>query len=161
MTEYQSFQVSRRHRQPLLQFMADALESEGCRMLYVSAADEAPFRITFETATGERLGIVAYAFFANSRLTKNRPADEHRSQMKYGSKTDGGHHHLWQDPVGLYTTLLVGVDPEAGFFVGADPVLHSPTRFFISVEFKQAHVESILRQGWHAWEREHQGRGEP
>jgi len=33
-------------------------------------------------------------------------------------------------------------------------VLHSPTKFFISVEFKESHVEEILRLGWYAWERD-------
>jgi hypothetical protein len=153
MAEYPTFGVSRRHREPLLKFIVDALESDNCRIIFVSGADEAPFRITFETPTGERLGIIAYAFFANSKQTKNRPSDEHRFQVKYGSK-DGRLHDFWQDPFGLYTTLLVGIDPELGIFVGADPVLHSPTRFFISIEFKRPHVESILRSGWYFWERD-------
>jgi len=58
------------------------------------------------------MGIVAYAFLANSKPTKNRPPDEHRFQLKYGSKDDRLH-ELWQDPFGLYTTLLVGINPEA------------------------------------------------
>ncbi|HEV7670861.1 MAG TPA: hypothetical protein VGS22_20255 [Thermoanaerobaculia bacterium] len=153
--EFRTYGVSRKDRQPLLDFMLEALRDEGCRILHSSPASEAPFRITFETAQGERMGIVAYAFLANSRLTKNRPDDEHRFQLKYGSK-DGLLHDLWQDPFGLYTTLLVGINPELGFFVGADPVLHSPTRLFISIEFKQRHVEEILANGWHAWERERQ-----
>jgi len=99
------------------------------------------------------MGIVAYAFLANSKPTKNRPPDEHRFQLKYGSKDDRLH-ELWQDPFGLYTTLLVGINPERGFFVGADPVLHNPTRFFISLEFKEEHVAVIERDGWHSWERD-------
>ena len=121
-------------------------------MIYSSPPDTAPFRITFETALGERMGIVAYAFLANARLTRNRPDDEHRFQIKYGSK-DGRLHELWQDPYGLYTTLLIGINPEQGFFVAADPMLHSPTRFFISIEFKQQHADAILKNGWFAWER--------
>lgn len=153
--EFRTYGVSRKDRQPLLDFMLGALRSEECQILSCSSASEAPFRITFETAQGERMGIVAYAFLANSRLTKNRPVDENRFQLKYGSK-DGLLHSLWQDPFGLYTTLLVGINPELGFFVGADPVLHSPTRLFISIEFKERHVKEILANGWHAWERERQ-----
>lgn len=153
--EFRTYGVSRKDRQPLLDFMVEALRGEGCRILYSSPASEAPFRITFETAQGERVGIVAYAFLANTRLTKNRPDDEHRFQLKYGTK-DGLLHDLWQDPFGLYTTLLVGINPELAFFVGADPVLHSPTRLFISIEFKERHVGEILASGWHAWERERQ-----
>lgn len=152
---YRTYGVSRKDRQPLLDFMVEALRGEGCRILHSSPASEAPFRITFETARGERMGIVAYAFLANSRLTKNRPDDEHRFQLKYSSK-DGLLHDLWQDPFGLYTTLLVGINPELGLFIGADPVLHSPTRLFISIEFKERHVEEVLAKGWHAWERERQ-----
>jgi hypothetical protein len=154
--DYRIYRVLRKDREPLLDFMLQALRDEGCRILYSSPPTQAPFRITFETAEGERLGIVAYAFFANSRLTPNRPADEHRFQLKYGSK-DGQLHELWQDPFGLYTTLLVGINTEQGFFVGADPVLHSPTRFFISIELKQHQVDQILETGWHVWERDRRG----
>ncbi len=153
---FRTYGVSAKDRGPLLDFMTSALRSEGCTILYSSLPNEAPFRITFETSLGERIGIIAYAFLANSRTTKNRPADEHRFQLKYWSK-DGELHELWQDGCGLYTTLLVGINPSLGFFVGADPVLHSPTRLFISVEFKQRHVEEILARGWHAWERERKG----
>lgn len=145
--------MSARQRGPLLDFVVSALESAGCHILRHSEPSQAPFRITFETPDQERLGILVYAFTANSRLTKNRPSDEHRFQLKYGTK-DGKYHALWQDPYLLYTTLLVGIDTERGVFVGADPVLHSPTRLFISVEFKRAHVENILERGWHSWERE-------
>jgi len=140
--------------------MTDAIEEQDCKIIYVSPENRAPFRITFETGTGERMGIVAYAFTANSRLTKNRPSDEHRFQIKYGSKGDGRYHQLWQDPYGLYTTLLVGINPELGIFVGADPVLHNPTKFFISLEFKEADAQTIAANGWHAWEREQRSRSD-
>jgi len=124
--------VLARDREPLIAFIVDALERDGCRIIHRPLGDQAPFRITFETPSGERLGIIAYAFLANTKLTRNRPQDEHRFQVKYGSK-DGKLHALWQDPFGLYVTLFLGINPEQGFFVGADPVLHSPTKFFISV----------------------------
>lgn len=149
---YRSYRVSARDKAPLYSFITGALEAEGCQILHQTPPSEAPFRVTFETPFGERLGLVVYAFLANNRLTKNRPKDEHRFQVKYGTK-DGGRHELWQDPFGLYTTLFCGINPEQGFFVGADPVLHSPTKFFISIEFKQAHACKILEHGWYAWER--------
>lgn len=154
--EYRSYSVKRKDREPLLAFMLQALRGEGCQILYSSSPLEAPFRITFETPQGERLGILAYAFLANSRLTPKRPPDEHRFQLKYGSK-DGLLHDLWQDPFGLYTTLLVGINTELGFFVGADPVLHNPTRLFISIEFKQHQADKILEKGWYVWERVRKG----
>lgn len=150
---YRTYGVRARDREPLLRFMIDALQGCGCRVLYASPPNRAPFRVTFETPEGERMGIVAYAFLANTKVTKNRPGDEHRFQLKYGSE-DGELHEIWQDPYGLYTTLLLGINPEQGFFVGADPVLHNPTKMFISLEFKQREVDEILSTGWTAWERD-------
>jgi hypothetical protein len=142
--------------------MEEALRSQGCRIIRSSPATQAPFKITFETPQGERLGIVAYAFLATFTPTTNRPADEHSFQLKYGTK-DGELHELWQDPHELYTTLLIGINPQQGFFVAADPVLYSPTKFFIRVEFKQEHVDEIKTKGWHHWERPRrsEGRDEP
>lgn len=148
-----------RDREPLIDFIVRALEGSGCRLIHRPRADQAPFRFTFETASGERLGIMAYAFLANNKVTNKRPDDEHRFQVKYGSDFESMH-PIWQDPFGLYVTLFVGINPEAGFFVAADPVLHNPTRFSMSIEFKQAHADQILAAGWHAWERDRLSRGQ-
>lgn len=160
---YPSFRVQAKDRKPLIKFMCRALEAAGCRIIRASPPTIAPFRITFETPSGLRQGIVAYAFRANSRPTRNRPLDEHRFQIKYGSKPIGEQVviDLWQDPFGLYTTLLLGINPEEGFFVGADPVLHSPTKLFISLEFKERHAEEIRERGWYVWERDRRSDDEP
>lgn len=157
---YPTYRVSRVAREPLLDFIVTALHSEGCTILRASPPTEAPFRISFETPTGERLGLICYAFLANQQITRNRPTDEHRFQVKYGKK-DGKLHPLWQDQYGLYTTLFVGINPDLGIFVGADPVLHSPTRFFISIEFKDEQVQQVRRTGWHAWERDRRSDEDP
>lgn len=62
---YPIFRVSATGRRPLVDFMCKALEDAGCRIIRVSPANRAPFRITFETPSGLRQGIVAYAFLAN------------------------------------------------------------------------------------------------
>lgn len=155
---YRVYSVSRRHREPLLRFIHEALAASGCRVIHSSDAAYAPFRVSFETAAGERLGIIAYAFFANQRLTRNRPGDEYRFQLKYGGKEHQNVHHLWQDPYGLYTTLLIGISPSEHFFVGFDPALHSPTKHFISLEFKNSFVEQILESGW-SWRERDRGKG--
>lgn len=142
--------------------MVSALETAGCTILFCSGNRTAPFVITFETAAGERMGIVAYAFLATRTPTKNRPKDERSFQIKYGSKRDNHAHPLWFDPLALYTTLLVGIDPDEGFFVSADPAIHNPTRLFIRLEFKDYHAEKIQSFGWYAWERAKRGgRPEP
>jgi hypothetical protein len=56
-------------------------------------------------------------------------------------------------PLGMFTTLLIGIDPESGFCISADPIIHSPTKFFTRLEFKDEHAEEILDRGWFAWER--------
>lgn len=134
--------------------MVSALKKQGCRIIYSPPPNTAPFRITFETPQGERMGIIAYSFLANNKEIKNRPKDEHRFQIKYGGDLSGLH-EIWQDPYGLYVTLLVGINPESEFFVAADPVLRNPTRFSVSVELKDKQVEAILKDKWVAWEREH------
>jgi hypothetical protein len=147
-------------REPLRRFMLDGLKAAGCRILFASTPDRAPFVVTFETTQGERMGIIAYAFLATRTPTKNRPADERSFQLKYGGKQGyaaDNAHSLWQDPLGLFTTLLIGIDPKEGFFVAADPEAHNPTKFFIRLEFKDEHAEAIRRDGWHAWERIRRG----
>jgi hypothetical protein len=143
-------------REPLLRFILESLRASDCRILYSSPPSEAPFVITFETLEGERMGVVVYAFLATRTPTRNRPTDERSFQMKYGGKESysaDNTHVLWQDPLGLFTTLLIGIDLKGEFFVAADPEAHNPTKFFIRIEFKDEHAEEISRRGWYTWER--------
>jgi hypothetical protein len=147
------YSVSARDKAPLVGFIRDALESCGCRMLHVPEPNAAPFRFTFETREGERMGVIVYAFLANSAPTRNRPPDEHRFQVKYGTK-DNELHEIWQDPYSLYTTLFCGIDPERGMFVGADPSLVRDTAYLKCISFSRAEAEAIRVKGWHGWERD-------
>jgi hypothetical protein len=109
--------------------MREALEGQGCRIIYASEPTRAPFVLTFEMRTGERMGVIAYAFLATRTKTRNRPDDERSFQIKYGSKHHNQPHQIWQDPLGLFTTILVGISPERGYFVAVDPEMHrSSTR---------------------------------
>lgn len=148
--------------------MVEGLSAAGCRILHAPDATRAPFLISLETPDKERIGIVAYAFYIGPRTeTKGRPPDERSFQIKYGSKvhTPSGEpeeHELFRDPLDLMVTLLVGISPEEGFFVAADPAMHNPTKIFIRLEFKDRHVEAIKDEGWVAWERDHRkGKAEP
>jgi len=151
-----TYNVKASARQPLVNFMTEALRDAGCRIIHASSPERAPFVVTFETATGERMGIVAYAFTATRTPTRNRPADERSFQIKYGSKesyADNNLHELWRDPAGMFTTMLIGIDAKEGICVSADPVVHSPTKFFIRLEFKDEDAELAKARGWHAWQR--------
>lgn len=154
MNQPRTYGVSAKDRGPLIDWMCSALIGEGCRIIYRSPANEAPFRITFETRDGERMGVVAYAFLANHRKIRNRPQDEHRFQIKYGNKGVGDPRlSVWHDPYGLYTTIFLGINVEQDYFVAVDPVLNDAIKLFIMLGFKQHDVDHILAKGWHAWER--------
>lgn len=151
--EWKSYSVSRVDKEPLLAFVVKALKMRDCSIVYASEPNRAPFYIVFDTPSGERQGLLVYAFFANSRLTANRPRDEHRFQIKYGSKLKGVL-EVACDPSNLVTTLFLGIDPAEGIFIAADPLMNTPAPMSRSIEFKDEHVELIRRHDWAAWERD-------
>jgi hypothetical protein len=159
-----TYTVSRSARAPLLAFILEALKRQGCTIIHCPEPDTAPFLITFELPTGERMGVVVYAFLATRTETKNRPKDERSFQVKYGSKAkyhDDNSHVIWRDPLGLFTTIFLGISPDENFFVAADPAMHNPTKFFIRIEFKDHHADQIKKAGWFAWERDRRDLDEP
>ena len=147
------YSVSARDKEPLLQFIREALEARGCIVHHVSAANRAPFHVVLDLPGGERLSVLVYAFLANSKPTKNRPADEHRFQIKYGGDLSGVI-DVAVDPRGVTTTIFIGIDLDRQLFVAADPLMNTPSPMSRSVEFKADHVSEMLDTGWAAWERE-------
>jgi hypothetical protein len=150
---WKTYSVRRADKEPLLRFILEALEMRGCRVLHASTPDRAPFYIVYETYSGQRNGLLAYAFFANTKPTRNRPPDEHRFQIKYGGELSGIL-RVVVDPNELITTIFLGIDAERGVFVAADPLMHDPSPMSRSIEFKSSTVSDILSKGWIAWERD-------
>jgi hypothetical protein len=151
--EWKTYSVQRSSKAPLLSFIVEALEKRGCHVVYASDPSQAPFYVVFETPSGDRHGVLAYAFFANTKVTGGRPQDEHRFQIKYGGELKGIL-DIAVDPHQLITTIALGIDPERGVFVAIDPLMNTPAPMSRSVEFKSFHVEHILDDGWAAWERD-------
>ncbi|MGO4833728.1 hypothetical protein AB4144_15795, partial [Rhizobiaceae sp. 2RAB30] len=151
--EWKSYSVSRSDKEPLLAFVLRALEVRDCRIVHASGASRAPFYVVFDTPAGERHGILVYAFFANARVIKNRPRDEHRFQVKYGGNLKGVL-DIAVDPHNLVTTLFLGIDVAEGVFIAADPLMNTPAPMSRSIEFKHDHVERIQQDGWAVWERD-------
>jgi hypothetical protein len=147
------YSVSASDKEPLLGFIREALETRGCKLRHVSPANRAPFHIVLDLPGGECVSALVYAFLANAKPTRNRPADEHRFQIKYGGDLSGVL-DVAVDPLGVTTTIFVGIDLERKLFVAADPLMNTPSPMSRSVEFKSEHVEGILTAGWVAWERE-------
>jgi len=151
--EWKSYSVSRSDKEPLLAFVLRALEMRDCRIVHASEPNRAPFYIVFDTPSGERQGVLVYAFFANSNLIKNRPPDEHRFQIKYGGNLKGVL-EVAVDPQNLVTTLFLGIDTAEGVFVAAAPLMNTPAPMSRSIEFKRDHVDLIRSDGWAVWERD-------
>lgn len=150
---WKTYSVKRSDKEPLLRFILDALRLRGCEIKHESSPDRAPFYIVFETPGGDRHGLLVYAFLANARVTRNRPDDEHRFQVKYGSELKGIL-EIGIDPRELITTIFLGIDLERGIFVAGDPIMNNPSPMSRSVEFKAENVEQIMASGWSAWERD-------
>lgn len=152
------YRVAAAAKRPLLEVFEDSLRAGGADVVERPSPSLAPFRYVIMTAKGERLRLIAYLFRAtkyHSGEQRERPDDEHRFQIKYGSDFDVYHWLELPAPEDTSTvTLFVGVHLEAGILVGCDPSMHNPTWFSKSVEFKDEHIERTLEKGWHGWERE-------
>lgn len=150
---WEVFNVSRASKEPLYRFVIDGLQEAGCSVLHTSAFDKAPLFVVFDTSTGERYGVLVYAFLSNTKVTKNRPTDEHRFQIKYGSDLSRSFKPAI-DQRELVTTLFLGIDPERDLFFAVDPAMNSPTPMSRSIEYKSDNVERTHENGWHSWERD-------
>jgi hypothetical protein len=142
-------------RRPAVDWFLHGLARAGCRIVEPPDLGIAPFWAVVEVPGAGCLKLAAYVCTATSRETKNRPVDEARFQLKFGPRIDGELHQLPDEP--SVTTLLLGIDTEYGIGVSADPLQHNPTRFYISIEYKKAHITAVTASGWHAWERERRG----
>jgi hypothetical protein len=144
-------------RGDLFEFVVDALGRSGAELVYSTTWDRpatAPAYLGVEAAGGERLGILCYPFRATGREIKNRPFDEHRVQIRYGSESTWRRKHpLGRDAAGVDVTVVLGVHLDAALFIGLDPFAYDPLPMGISIEFKDADVETTQSVGWHVWER--------
>lgn len=140
-------------REDVVDFLSLALRESGAEILSPPDPRSAPFEFDIRTPSRERLKLICYAFLANKYRQRNRPPDEHRFQVKYGSDFSTVHELYIADKPGELT-LFFGVHLEEGVFVACDPAMHRWTRFSRSIEFKSHDVEEARRTGWHGWERD-------
>ncbi|MEW1642174.1 hypothetical protein [Streptomyces sp. NPDC091219] len=142
-------------RQAILDALASVKEA-GVRVLFVTPDGTTPIYVGLELFDTYRIGLLLYPFRSNRRTTTNRPGDEHRMQIRYGSEKSWHilDHSLAKDMAGIETTLVMGVDPDLGHFVGLDHTLYDPLPMGISFEYKQEYVEKALESGWYVYERE-------
>lgn len=140
-------------RAAIVAAIGEALRRSGATVIRDADPTLAPFEFTIRTPSDEQLDLVCYAFLANRYAQGGRPKDEHRFQIKYGSDFRG-YHKLFFDHSGNKITLLFGVHLERNLFVVVDPQMHNPTRFSVSVEFKEDELRTAAKRGWHGWQRD-------
>lgn len=137
------------------------MASAGGRLLFTSGPSTAPLFLAIEDPAGARVGLCAYVFAANQVKTRNRPADEHRGQIRYGDVTDKewrlSAHPLGWDPADLDITAVLVVHAEAGLLISLDPRAYDPLPLGNSVYFKDEQITRAQASGWGVWERDTHG----
>ena len=145
-------------RTPVVDLLLKGIEGGGGRVVSCSfpAKRLAPIFIGAEDGDNHRYGLLVYPFTTTRRATRNRPATEHRFQIRYG---DPGRVRLepnpvGHDPAGVDITLILAVDPEAGIVVGLDPLVYAQLPMGISGYYRDTNAQAIATTGWSWWARE-------
>lgn len=145
-------------RRDLHEFLTQAVEASGGRLLYVSPPDRAPVFLGVQLDSDERLGLLVYPFRITRVATRNRPADEVRGQLRYGAEESWLRDHpVGRDVAGIDITMILGVDLESGVFVGLDSNLWDPLPMGISFYAKEAELNDARFFGWNVWEKVNKG----
>ncbi len=134
---------------PLLDHLCGSLSRSGGSLLRVEGTDRVGFRISFEDPLCRPSGFSGFLYrltFAGTRRTRAGttvcfPAS---SDVRSGRR----------DPFGLFTRVLLGVDPALGFIVGFDPSRHHPEDEPLRVSISARDMRVTLERGWHSWLRE-------
>lgn len=141
----------------MVQVLEEAVEESGGRVVYSSfwPHQVAPMYIGAEDTAGRRYGLLVYPFTTTKRATRNRPADEHRAQIRFGDpvRARDERNPLARDVAGVDVTLVLAVDPEERFIVGLDPLVYDDLPMGISVYYRDRHVAAAAEHGWAVWER--------
>jgi hypothetical protein len=150
---YERLQRSKEHRA-----IESAVDRSGGRVVTSTGPSRGPLFLGIEDEDGRPFSLCVYAFTATRVRTRNRPLDEHRFQIRYGDVNKeewrSEDHRVGFDPLGVDTTLVIGVHRDLDLMVAVDPLLYDPLPMGISVFFKDQEVDAMLEHGWHVWERD-------
>jgi hypothetical protein len=139
-------------------FLLRSVEASGGRLIFASGADRAPMYLGVQMDSDERLGLLVYAFRVTRNRIRNRPVDEVRGQLRYGSEGSWKREHpLGRDIAGVDVTMIVGVDLEDEILLGLDATLWNPLPMGISFYAKEPEIAEAKRTGWHVWEKANRG----
>lgn len=136
-------------------FIISAVVQSGGTMVSATTHLRAPIYVTSDSANGERVGMLVYPFRASTILTRNRPTDEAKLQIRYGDKPswDAETHPLGWDPAKVDITMVLGCHLDMGVFIGLDPATYDPLPMGISVELKVGQLDAARESGWHVMTR--------
>lgn len=145
-------------RSDLHDFLVHAIEASGGRVLYVSDPHRAPVYLGVQLDSDERIGMLVYPFRITRNTIKNRPDDEVRGQLRYGSEESWKREHpIGRDIAGVDVTMILGIDLAEGVVLGLDANLWDPLPMGISFYAKEAEIEQAKATGWHVWEKVNRG----
>lgn len=145
-------------RSDLHEFLVQAVEASGGRVLYVSDSGRAPVYLGVQVDADERIGMLVYPFRITRNTIRNRPGDEVRGQLRYGSEDSWKREHpIGRDIAGVDVTMILGIDLVAGVILGLDANLWDPLPMGISFYAKTTDIEEAKKGGWHVWEKVNRG----
>lgn len=158
---FEGMHVYGSQRGRLLDVVARGLTEAGCSEIKRSGRGKAPYIVSYVSPSGHREGLICYLMTATKVETRNRPSDEIRFQIKFGSKDSGGDNSLklYFDPFRVYTTLLLAVDETEDVVVSIDPVSHAGRKMFTNYAYKKSDEAEVVANGLHIWERDVRLRG--
>lgn len=146
------------NRADLHDFLLHAVEASGGRVLYASDPGRAPVYLGVQLDSDERIGMLVYPFRITHNTITNRPDDEVRGQLRYGSEESWKREHpVGRDIAGVDVTMILGIDLTAGVILGLDANLWDPLPMGISFYAKTTEIELARDAGWHVWEKLNRG----
>lgn len=145
-------------RREVVDVLTSGIEACGARVVSCSFPDAllAPIVIGAEDGEGHRYGLLTYPFTTTKRTIRNRPASEHRFQIRYGDPTRirTEPNPLGHDPAGIDVTLVLAVDPENEIVVGLDPLIYAELPMGVSGYYNDDNAAAVLEHGWATWAKE-------
>lgn len=141
-------------RSDLHAFLISAIGASGGRVLFSSSPDRAPVYLGVQLDTDERIGMLVYPFRMTRNTIRNRPSDEVRGQLRYGSESSWQREHpVGRDIAGIDVTMILGLDATEGVLIGLDATLWDPLPMGISFYAKASEIDRAKQTGWHVWEK--------
>ncbi len=141
-------------RADLHEFLIASVEASGGRVLYASDPQRAPVYLGVQLDSDERIGMLVYPFRITRNAIRNRPADEVRGQLRYGSEESWTREHpVGRDIAGVDVAMILGMDLTDGVLLGLDANLWDPLPMGISFYAKDDEIERARSTGWHVWEK--------